>query len=77
MYSLLTGVGVHGLGVVVQEEGRDTPLLVNLLGLVGSLSKSTSDHTRNLGVGLVGNYLKAETQHNVSPRRNRNGTDKQ
>jgi hypothetical protein len=55
VYSLLTGVGVDSLGVVVQEEGRDTPLLVNLLGLVGSLSKSTSDHTRNLGVGLVGN----------------------
>lgn len=76
MYSLLTGVGVHGLGVVVQEEGRDTPLLVNLLGLVGSLGKSTSDHTRNLGVGLVGNYLKAETQHNVSPGGKRKAADK-
>lgn len=52
--SLLTGVGVHSLRVVVQEEARDSPLLVNLLGLGGSLGEGTSDHSGNLGIRLVG-----------------------
>jgi hypothetical protein len=52
--SLLPGVGVDSLRVVVQEEARDSPLLVNLLGLGGGLGEGTSDDTGNLGIRLVG-----------------------
>jgi hypothetical protein len=52
--SLLAGVGVDSLRVVVQEEARDSPLLVNLLGLGGGLGEGTSDNSGNLSIRLVG-----------------------